>query len=383
LKRKKFLPDDEFNDVVKSSYERIWKFKGKENQNWEDRIFNTYSYLSKKHKTFSKMVTQDDYWDVINRLYHDELSSNQFKEKIVRNLCKIETFVFYFEIPRLYNFNKNISLGKCQCYSFSEIPKRVRNEFIDWAILGLPDQSDEAKKDRIEYLSQFLVIKLIVRGIGFDKALVDAQEEVEQNLNILRYIFEEDIQPRLIIAENYDRHIVDGPFGNWSQHIETNWALGRFEDYFEDEINFLSKIFKKKSSTDLEVRIKQAVNMFGVSLTISYLPLQLIALCSGLESLVVIKPRNIGKQISSRISDILNEENYNKTKNDLATLYKKRNTSIHIPTKEYISKDDVKLCLNYLKKSIKKITSLRNEGFTALDSNKSKSLFSKFDWKTN
>ncbi len=91
MKQKKFLPEDELLDVSKSSYQRIWKFKGKENQNWEDRIFKTYSYLSKKNKVFGKMVNQDDYWQCINPLYHKELSQAQFEEEIIDQMCTMRT----------------------------------------------------------------------------------------------------------------------------------------------------------------------------------------------------------------------------------------------------------------------------------------------------
>lgn len=379
----KFLPKNELDDVVKSSYEKIWKFRRQENENWEDRIIATFSYLQKRNRTFSKFVNFDDYWDIIDRMYHDKNSFSEFKEKIIRNLCRFETFNFYFEIPRLYNFSKKVKLGKCICYAFSELPLKIQREFIDWTEMAYPyvDENKISKKERLEFLSQFLFLKIQLVGIGDRISLENANEIVDSHLNIFRYLFDADIQTTLVVGENVTRKIVDGPFGKWNYISNNNWALGRYDEFFYDEIKFLSDIFKKNKPVELDLRIKEAVNMYGISFTIHYPPLKLITLCSGLESLVVTEKRGKGKQISKRVSSLLDKSNNSEVKSDLILLYNKRSESVHGFDKNAISKYEVKKCQKYLKQAIKKMLEFRKNGYSNLRGrNATKSLCYNFGW---
>ncbi|MGY5148615.1 MAG: hypothetical protein ACW9W3_00960 [Candidatus Nitrosopumilus sp. bin_68KS] len=375
---KKRIKEKELNDIVHSSYEKIWKFKGKKNQNWEDRIFKTYDYLKKRNKIFSELVTKDDYFKQINRLYHDELTQKEFTEKIIQNLCTIETFNFYFQIPKMYNFNKNLSLGKCRCYAFTDLPKRVAYEFLEWTKIIEKNEYSEDQEYRIEELKQTLFLKIVVKGIGYDKCMAHAEEIIEQNMNILRYLFESNIHSTMIVVDLFDRHYVDAAYGDFTQRFENIQGHGRYDLIYENEFKKLSDIFKKKSPTDLEARIKRATCMFGTSLTISFLPLRLIALCSGLESLVVSERQDIRKQISIRITDILNESNNALIQQKLVELYKKRNLSVHQPTSICISDDDIQECQKFLKFTISNMLKLLDDGYKTLD--KSKPLSHKFGW---
>lgn len=379
MKKKNLLPKKELEEVLKTSYEQIWKYKGKENQNWEDRIFKTYDYLKKRNKVFGELVTQDDYFRQVNRLYHDELTQEVFNEKITNDLGTMETFVFYFEVPNVYNFNKNLSIGPCKCYAFENLPKSVAFEFVEWTKIIEHNEYPEDKEYRIERLKQFLFLKLIVKGIGFDQCMKQAEKTVEQNLNILRYIFGTNIQPSMIVVHLLDRHYVDAAYGNFIQRLENHKGHGRYDEIYDRDLRTLSKIFKKKSPTDLESRIKASVCMFGTSLSIQYLPLRLISLCSGLESLVVNNRIKNREQISKRIPDLIQESSSDSTCQKLVELYKKRNLSTHQPTSIDISKEDVTECEDFLERSIDNMLRLLDEGYKSLD--KHKPVFSKFGWK--
>ncbi len=380
MKKKSLLPEKELKDVTKSSYEKIWKFKGKENQNWEDRIFKTYDYLKKRNKIFGESVSEDDYFKQVNRLYHKELTQEEFNKKIINDLATVETFVFYFEVPNVYNFNKNFSVGHCQCYTFEDLPKRVVYEFVEWTKIIEHNEYPEDQEHRIEQLKQFLFLKLIVKGIGYDQCMKQAEKTVEQNMNILRYVFGSNIQPTMIVVDLLDRHYADAAYGDFMQRLENHKGHGRYDEIYDKELRILSKIFKKKLPTDLESRIKASVCMFGTSLSIPYFPLRLIALCSGLESLVVNSRVKIREQISKRIPDLIEEPSNNTACQKLVELYKKRNLSTHQPISISISKEDVKECGDFLEHSIDKMLGLLEEDYKGLD--KRKSIFSKFGWKT-
>lgn len=378
------LPEIEIIDITKSCIDKIWIHKGTRNQNWENRIFGTYTKLAKRNPIFSKHVDKSDFWRCVNEKYDLEYSNSEFKEKIMEEMCTFNNFEFYFTIPAMYNFPTGLRLGLCICYKFPDLPKNIQKEFVEWWKIAYPWKKEEIeeKEHRLEILQEFLFLKIRVKSIGFENALNKAQESVETNLNILRFVFRTRVYFTGITLLWGKKKILDGIWGNW-EDLTIHFSNARsYDKMYDDDITILSQIFSEMLPVDLEQRIKEAVICYGLSHSLPYDPLKLIMLCSGLEALVVKEWGAKGEIIAKRIPDLISKNDTTLLEGNLRQFYRKRSSVVHATIKEKITKSDVYICQDYLHNSIQNMITLRKHGYATLFGKPmSKSIANKFNWK--
>lgn len=378
------LPKAEIDNINKSCYEKIWFYKGTKKQNWEDRIFGTYEKLAKKNINFSEYVHVDDFWRCINGMYRKDYNKFQFKEKIIDEVCTFKNLEFYFTIPAMFMFPTGISIGACKSYEFNDLPKDTQEEFSGWWEIAYPwsKEEKEEKEYRLKRLKSFLFLKIKIRGIGFTKALEQAEDIVENNLNILRFIFKKPVNYTGITVFWRKRKISDGMWGDW-ENLKVHFSNPRaYDEMYRKNIDRISKLFSKKRLTELEGRVREAIIFHGISYSLPNNSLKLIVLCSGLESLVV-KERGIkGERIAERIPDVLPLKNKTKIKGNLRKFYRKRSRVVHVRLKEIITNEDTTMCQDYLHSAIDEMLNFIDQHYEALTEKKGKkSLIKKFGWK--
>jgi len=379
------LPQSEIDDICRQSFEKIWKFHHTEKQNWENRIFGTYEKLSNKNKSFSEYVDSFDFYHCIDDMYHNDYSRKQFEKKIKKKLGTFKKYEFYFMIPGTFNFTTNLKLGVCTCMEFKDLRKKVQKEILDWwEAHPFNREYKEDKAHRINLLKQNLCLRFDVETIGFSRALTNAEQVIDLNLNILRLVYEGNIQSSLGVVYVPKGKFTAGAYGDWehTRGLKDFPWLGRYDKIYADKIAALSKIFQEESISDLKQRVKQATVMFGYSLDLKKFPIRLILLCSGLEFLVVAEKEKIGERISDRIPDLLEEKNKTAMKGKLRKLYRKRSRVVHSKLSDTITKQDIKICQEYLSYSIERVLKYIQEGYSTLAPKKGeKSLMKNFNWK--
>lgn len=380
------LPEREILDICKIATTKIWRYKDNVNGDWEDRIIESYESLCKRNKIFANNVHLFDFHGCIDGMYHDDFNDKEFQQRLIEEICTFVTINYYFTIPYLYNFPTDLSVGYCTSVRFDDLPKRVQAEFEDrWKYyFKYNKENHHTEKELVENKKQYLCLKIRIAAIGNHHAIIRAQDKVDRSLNILRIIFKTNIQASGYVEYLPKFNSADGLSSVHSSLPKDSWsALGRFEEYHEEKIRELSKIFKVANPSDLQHRIRESVIAFGIAMTIRYDQYKLILLCSALEVLVVDEYNNISQKIASRTSDLL-KTNKPKIIGDLRKLYRKRSSIIHESKKDEVTKNDVDLMSNYTTNAISEMIKLTKMGFRTLHSKKgTKSLANEFCWISN
>ena len=370
LKIKK-LPQKEIENICTTAINKIWKFKTNENKDWEDRIFNSYRKLASKNEVFAKNVDEGDFFACINDMYHEEYTDQEFRNKIVEELCTFHEIEFYFTIPYVYNFPTDLKIGYCESIEFKDLPQAVQDEFIDrWKNSFEHNTGRWRNEDElIQWQKQYLCLKYKSETIiHLRNTKSRAKSMMDVSLNILRFIFERDVQWTGIVDYSPNYVVADGTEYDHNVPPNSTWsAIGRYDDYFHNEIiKSLTKIYTKPNPVDIEQRVRESIIMFGIATTTKYLQFQLVLLCSALEVLVLNERENIGEKLAERVSEILTKEKKDKVKGDLIKLYKKRSSIVHSKIKLEVNDSDIKLMKNYVKSTIKEIIMSRKQGLTNL-----------------
>lgn len=377
------LPEREILDICKVATTKIWRYKDNVNGDWEDRIVGSYKSLCKRNKIFANNVHLFDFHRCIDGMYHDDFNDNEFQQHLIKEICTFVTVDYYFTIPYLYNFPTDLPVGYCTSVKFEDLPKKVQVEFEDrWKYYFKYNKENHYNEEElIEDKRQYLCLKIRIDAIGGRNAITRAQDKVDRSLNILRMIFKTNIQASGYVERLPKFNSADGYSSVHSSLQKDSWsALGRFEEYYEERIKELSKIFNVTKPSDLQQRIRESIIAFGIAMTIRYNQYELILLCSALEVLVVDEYNDIGQKIAVRTSDLL-KTNKPKIIGDLRELYRKRSSIIHESTKDEVTKDDVDLMSNYVTSTISEMIKLTKMGFKTLHPKKgTKSLANEFCW---
>ena len=164
-------------------------------------------------------MDSDDYYHCLDDMYHFNYTPKRFEKEIKKHLCKFKKYEFYFIIPGTYNFPTNLQLGECVCMEFQHLKDEVQEEILHWWTEAHPfnHEYEEDKQHRIDLLKQYLCLRLDVETIGFSRALANVEQTIDLNLNVLRLVWEGNIQPSLGVVYVNKEKFTDGAL----------WRLGK------------------------------------------------------------------------------------------------------------------------------------------------------------
>lgn len=219
---------------------------------------------------------------------------------------------FYFRVGSLYGFMTGYQIGRGSIYQFKDLPIGIRQNFFHPLMHGTT-VSKHPNTERIEKNQEnerFLHFR--VESVGSYKAREKAILELKRTISILKLIY---LWQTSYLVEStfssYEYHVID------SKHriVETNPVpvIGRNpivrSPSLDRMIGYLTNITKKDNRTELEDRIVNAIDTFGMIEDNTPLRIRFLLCIISLEGLLLGKGDKdyLGWKLAEKIAFLLGD----------------------------------------------------------------------------
>lgn len=319
--------------------------RGANQENLNKKLFLLYELVKKtpKFKQLKYIISYRDMHDilyfVVLELGKDlkDISEREFKAYIAKKLLKTKTYKFYFLVSYLFNYPVNRRLGYGVATNFDNIPQNVKEEFIqDWKhIYSVYARFERSEEEFLNKNKTATFLLIDVEASGHFKAIENATKLAEESVNVLRFLYGIDF--KLF----HCRFVTDNSISGGS--MMSNDTFGGHASYlpkFEAKIERLSEIIVKKNPLEIEERVKNTINIFGIQTGIEDKNVKLILLISCLEGLLLSSSDKdyLGWKLAEKTSFILHK-NWKKrqaTSDFITNMYEKRSRFVHQDKKKRI-----------------------------------------------
>ncbi len=275
-------------------------------------------------ETFPEQKNQFLHPDIIGLFNWGPLDTNIYSEtkkpfsKITKKDVQIiadkhvfrnpEDYEFYFKFGFSYDFRTGYRLGTGIFYSLDRLPEQPR-KFI---LSHIPYERAKdhfprmSKKDWLKIRRRDAYMKITIKSIGEYKAREKAFSEVKRNYNIFKIVdgIRDDTEDKspfyyYMYATKQKRGLL-----NESNDFEFHIVKSKFHD---KQIKKINKIFIKKNPTELEQRILNAIDVYGLIESDTPLHVKFLLCIIGLESLLLGKNDRdyLGMKIAEKVTFLL------------------------------------------------------------------------------
>ena len=248
---------------------------------------NLYSFTK---KTFSKIKKEDIKKFVDSCIFKDATK-----------------YDFYFKFGWVADFPTGYKLGNGIFYSFDKLPKRVK----DFLLSHMPYENERKKhpgfsdEEWIQFRKRDAYMKISVWALGSDKAQEKAFAQMNKNYNIYKiltgkrddlshvpfYFFMRDCATNILML-------------NEAEQIK--WNISKFS-YFDEHVKKINKIFNKKKISEIEERILDAIEVYGLIESNSSIHVKFTLCITALETLLMGDNEKdyLGLKLAQKISFLL------------------------------------------------------------------------------
>jgi len=315
----------------------VWRFRNKPIN--EMNLERVYAKI-KKIGNFGKYVENSDFVVDMSPEFHSEIYS-ETKEKFVRyvkrNIINPKKRIFYYGIGNFENISSEMQIGNCKVLTFYELPKKAQ-EFLKKRTMIETDYAPElaeTKEELVKRRKKYVYLKLEINCLSQIKSEIYSHDFVNQDLHLLRYLFDKDFGSlEAILLENKEYYL-GYSIGDWITSEET------LSSGMKKQLLDFNDIINSANPSDLDARIKKAIELYGISIQIQYYDVQLLMLCSALEVLLLHERGNIGYKLAERIAFLIKtKKRRSDVFSDIIEIYKKRSAYAHQGT-FHISETDV------------------------------------------
>lgn len=233
-------------------------------------------------------------------------------QKLVDNYIfqKPRDFEFYFEFGYSDDFPNGYQLGSGIFYSFDKLPKHTR----DFILLNMPYEDERLQRpllsdeDWIKQRKKDAHMKIIVKANGEYKAKEKAFSEIKRNYNIFKIIdgISEDMQDNSPF--HYSAYDTQQKIGWLNERHVSKFHITKWE-FHDKQIKKINKIFNKKNPSELEQRILNAIDVYGLIESDTPLHVKFLLCIIGLESLLLGKDDRdyLGTKIAEKVTFLLSD----------------------------------------------------------------------------
>lgn len=191
---------------------------------------------------------------------------------------------FYYPIYNLRNPTNNIKLGYSTILTFDTLPKEIQEKFLFFWKNYFTIYTEWAKTEE-EYIdrkktSTFLHLKVKERNA--EEAIEKAFKSVKDSVNILSFLYWAYFPIHHCFYFSEDSEIAGGA-GDY-YYIPSLWIC-EYQSKFNEEISKLTAILTKPKS-EIEKRIRNALRIFGIQVSITNVQVRFVLLVTCLESLL-------------------------------------------------------------------------------------------------
>lgn len=287
-----------------------------------DLLNMTVTELLNEIEKFSNLkdnFSWHDVFELFNYPLHLHLRQDFFKIKKKRDIPKFvnkyiftqqDIFDFYFKFGFKADFRSGYRLGDGIFYSFEKLPKQIKKSIkahmpYEREKLQYPTMS---KRDWIRIRQRDAYMKISVTAIGNEKAKEKAFAKLRRSYNILNFVVGNRVSTNRSANSSfyYYMHSTKHGYGELSEgnKPERNiWKPKHVDKY----IRIINAIFNKKNPVELEQRILNAIDIYGLIEHDTPLHVRFLICIIGLESLLLGSDDRdyLGLKIAEKITFLL------------------------------------------------------------------------------
>jgi hypothetical protein len=247
------------------------------------------------HRQFINLYNRSNEEEL--KRYFKLLNDEEFVKEFRYRFLYEKTFDYYLPIYDLYGLPKNTNLGYSETLDFRDLPATVRSNFLkewkDEPKLALSYNRKITSTDYIRLKSSSAILHVIVKANAITSANRKATQLAEDSLHIIRFFIERNYQIndyQFVIRDNNE---TDGMYGFAPLVLESEESIleksisNPYGNKLLTNIEILSNIFLKYNPNEIEKKIKNALRIFGIQISIEDLQTKYVLLVTCLESLLL------------------------------------------------------------------------------------------------
>lgn len=318
--------------IVNEFYEQAWKIlelvkNSKEEKEFHNKFMQELAKLCEILKQMPAKMDNASFRDVHDffspgmLLYLGKKSVKEVTfEDLKRGLDKKIvgepfTYNFYFRLGRASDFPEGYQIGSGKLYPFTKLPKHVRDYIsLDWKY-EYRDNPEFARtlKEYKEYRRQDWYMHIEVKSVGWNRATEKAIQIARRNMNIYKMVY---------FTESYFEHIVGlrTPF-DYCFSVRKGGSMGSARtggsfdmpfyrvDLLDKMISDINSIVEKANQSELERRILNAIDIFGMIDQSTPLHVRFMLCIIALEGLLLSRGDKdyLGWKLAEKISFLLGD----------------------------------------------------------------------------
>jgi hypothetical protein len=392
-------------------YNQAWNIVKMLQKPQSEDVSSTNEYMQELNKMYeilkpigkSQYISVPDISEFYDNLVNDNIQNLQYESLIdsLNNKILIEpySYNFYFSIGRLYGFMTGFEIGTGSIYQFKDLPKEIKHSFS-----GLLDGTKKNKNfvmtkgvEDLQKRERFLHIK--VESIGSNKAKENALFQLKSIINILKFVYswQSSYFPEYIYSP-FEFCVIDSkyriPIVNPINKFDIPPPIIRAAS-FDSKVSELTVIVKKIDRNEIEKRILNALDIFGMIDASTPLHIRFMLCIISLEGLLLGEDNRdyLRWKLAEKVAFLLGDvsewfefaynisdkntitEDFKKEKladsrirlnNEVIKLYDKRSAFAHGGKGKEITFDDYRKACLILRLLVDKLLELRKEGITHL-----------------
>ena len=296
---------DDKTDFIDKTWEYVCELKKKRQGKviYYDRSkeLKLMELFIRKFRALRNEISINDLAEFARINSNDCSSSDDLRAKF-NEFLKLKVYDFYFELGRTSRFYIGYQIGQGRLMPYSKLPIGIQTHFVAMASDDVPSRN---------YSDDIWFIHFTVKSLGQHKSIEKAIQAVKQSISIFRltYLYTSDPYfPEAIISPL--RYV--GTIGN--QILGVGYDFGglmfhRSESY-DMMISELSELVNKIDKNEIESRIINALEFFGMIENTTPLRIKFLLVIFALEGLLLSgddKEYSLRKKLPEKIAFLILE----------------------------------------------------------------------------
>jgi hypothetical protein len=301
----------------------------------------------------------------------EDITDEDFVQYLKSDVLVSKKYMFYFPLYNLSKFPNKLKIGFSTVILFEDIPKKVQDSFIEaWKHEYFINRGYSlTEQDFIDYSKKRVFLSVSVEANGYTKASEKASILLNDSLNILRFLYSEDIS-----ANDYYWIIEGSNSSGGTIGYERNYRVWiAWFDNFRISVPLLTEIITKLNPTTLEKKIGNMLKLYGIQTSVRNSSTKFVLLITCLESLLLTSSDKdyLGWKVSEKTAFLVGKDGKDRIEinNYTKLAYRKRSRFIHADAKkkaDFIEEFDVLKLQKLVRRVLDKLLTLRANGYTEI-----------------
>jgi hypothetical protein len=301
----------------------------------------------------------------------EDITDEDFVQYLKSDVLVSKKYMFYFPLYNLSKFPNKLKIGFSTVILFEDIPKKVQDSFIEaWKHEYFINRGYSlTEQDFIDYSKKRVFLSVSVEANGYTKASEKASILLNDSLNILRFLYSEDIS-----ANDYYWIIEGSNSSGGTIGYERNYRVWiAWFNNFRISVPLLTEIITKLNPTTLEKKIGNMLKLYGIQTSVRNSSTKFVLLITCLESLLLTSSDKdyLGWKVSEKTAFLVGKDGKDRIEinNYTKLAYRKRSRFIHADAKkkaDFIEEFDVLKLQKLVRRVLDKLLTLRANGYTEI-----------------